>query len=135
MISLLFDDLCTGCGDCVAACPSHVFDPGPAGIPVIARPDQCQTCYMCELYCPADALYVAADQRAPETPDPAVIRASGLLGRLKRDYGWDQNGGETPDLAEYWRLGPLLMEGAEIAARRYAARNAGAPVAKAGGVL
>jgi ferredoxin len=111
-----------------------VFDPGPAGIPVIARPDQCQTCYMCELYCPADALYVGADQRAPETPDPAVIRASGLLGRLKRDHGWDQNGGETPDLAEYWRLGPLLMEGAEIAARRYAVRFPGEAVGKAGGV-
>ena len=37
MIELIFEDRCTGCGDCVAACPSHVFDLSPGGTPVIAR--------------------------------------------------------------------------------------------------
>jgi NAD-dependent dihydropyrimidine dehydrogenase PreA subunit len=30
-------------------------------VPVIARPEDCQTCFMCELYCRADALYVGPD--------------------------------------------------------------------------
>jgi NAD-dependent dihydropyrimidine dehydrogenase PreA subunit len=69
MITHIFEDLCTGCNAWVAACPDHVLDPGPAKVPVIARLDQCQTCFMCELYCPADAIFVGADQRKPEAID------------------------------------------------------------------
>jgi hypothetical protein len=79
---------------------------------------------MCELYCAADALYVAPDQRSLEHVDPAAIRASGHLGRLRRDYGWNREPGGPAPLAEFWQLGPLLREGAEIAARRYASRHA-----------
>lgn len=124
MIAHIFAERCTGCNDCVAACPTHVFDPGADGVPVIARLDQCQTCFMCELYCEADALYVAPDQRQPETIDPAAILASGDLGKLRHDYGWDRPAAGLAEgeghLAEFWRLGPLLREGSEIAARRYA---------------
>jgi NAD-dependent dihydropyrimidine dehydrogenase PreA subunit len=125
MIAHIFEDSCTGCNACVTACPTHIFDPGPDGVPVIARPDQCQTCFMCELYCDADAIYVAPDQRVAEPVDPETIRASGQLGQLRRDYGWDRDEAEAGHLAEFWRLGPLLREGAEIAERRYAARQAG----------
>ncbi len=126
MIAHIFEDLCTGCEACVTVCPTHVLDPGPAGRPLIARLDQCQTCFMCELYCPMDAIYVGADQHAAEAIDPQEIRASGRLGQVKRDYGWGEDA--SPDLAEYWRLGPLLREGAEIAARRYALTHPDAPV-------
>jgi NAD-dependent dihydropyrimidine dehydrogenase PreA subunit len=125
MIAHIFADRCTGCNDCVSACPTHVIDASVDGPPSIARLDQCQTCFMCELYCEADAIYVAPDQHAPEQVDPAAILASGHLGQLRRDYGWDRapEPGEG-HLRDFWRLGPLLREGAEIAARRYADRHA-----------
>lgn len=122
MIAHIFEDLCNGCNACVVACPTHVFDAGPDGVPVIARLDQCQTCFMCELYCAQDAIYVAPDQRLAEPVDPAAIRASGHLGRLRHDYGWDR-AEEPGHLGEFWQLGPLLREGAEIAAKRYADKH------------
>ncbi len=128
MIAHIFEELCTGCNACVPACPTHVLDPGATGTPVIARLEQCQTCFLCELYCPVDAIYVGADQRAPEAFDPEAIKASGQLGRLRRDYGWDEAGEDPDKLREFWRLGPLLREGAEIAARRYAQRHPELPI-------
>ena len=73
MIAQIFAERCTGCQACVAACPTHVFDTGADGVPLIARLDQCQTCFMCELYCPADALYVAPEQQG----EPGLSAAEG----------------------------------------------------------
>ncbi len=126
VIAHIFEDLCTACEACVTVCPTHVLDAAPNGPPVVARLDQCQTCFLCELYCPVDAIYVGADQTAPERIDPEEIRASGRLGQFRRDHGWGE--GEAADLAEYWRLGPLLMKGGEIAAGRYARAHPDAPV-------
>jgi len=53
----------------------------------------------------------------------AAVRTSGHLGRLQRDYGWDREKEGSRHLEEFWRLGPLLREGAGIAARRYVSRN------------
>jgi NAD-dependent dihydropyrimidine dehydrogenase PreA subunit len=124
MIAHIFEDLCNGCNDCVSACPTHVLDASPdGGRPVIARLDQCQTCFMCELYCPTDAIFVGPDQTAPEIIDPEQVRASGQLGQMRRDHLWDAPDGGPAPLAEYWRLGPLLQEGARISADRYARRH------------
>lgn len=119
MIAHIFEDMCDGCNRCVAVCPTHVLDVGD-GAPVIARLDQCQTCYMCELYCEADAIYVGPDSHAAERVDPQAIRSSGHLGRIRRDHGWDRPD-EAGHLDQYRLLGPLLHEGGETAARRYRA--------------
>jgi len=125
MIAHIFADRCIGCDACVSACPTHVLDPGPGGVPVVARLDQCQTCFMCELYCEADAIYVAADQTEPESVDIAAIASSGELGSLRRGYRWRDGMSEANSLDQFWRLGPLLREGADIAANRYRDRHAG----------
>jgi len=123
MIELIVAERCTACGDCVAACPSHVFDLEASGGPLIARQDQCQTCFLCELYCEADAIYVGPDQRGPQPVDLKDVLASGHLGQMRRDQGWDPATGDPAPLDQYWRLGPLLGRGAEIAAERYARRH------------
>lgn len=100
-----------------------MLDAAPDGSPVIARLDDCQTCFMCELYCPADAIYVAADQDKAEAVDHAAIIASGKLGSLRRGYRWTAEGSEPGSLDQFWRLGPLLREGAETADERYRRRH------------
>ena len=67
MIELISEERCTSCNICVRVCPTNVFDAVEGGIPVIARQQDCQTCYMCELYCPSDAMFVAADVAVPQT--------------------------------------------------------------------
>ncbi len=48
MIQVIDPVTCTSCNICVIVCPTNVFDK-TEGIPVIARHDECQTCYLCEL--------------------------------------------------------------------------------------
>lgn len=88
MIELISERRCTGCDLCVQVCPTHVFDAVPGGIPVIARQDDCQTCFMCEAYCPVDAMYVApfAERLAPASED--ALAENGLLGSYRRSIGW-----------------------------------------------
>lgn len=46
---------CTGCGDCVSACPTQCLAmAGPR--PWLPRPRDCVSCAACELVCPADAI-------------------------------------------------------------------------------
>jgi NAD-dependent dihydropyrimidine dehydrogenase PreA subunit len=110
MIELILADRCTDCGACVQVCPTNVFAPGDAGRPVIARQDDCQTCFLCELYCPVDALYVAPDREGP-TPglDPAQLVTAGLVGQFRRDSGW----GEWADryANEHWRMEEIFARG------------------------
>ena len=108
MIALILEDRCVGCGDCVRACPMDVFDlggaPGEAAIPVIARQLDCQTCFLCELYCPADAIYVDPDCDAPAQLDPAVVAQSPSLGQYRRDSGWDEWAESELYPNEHWRM-------------------------------
>jgi NAD-dependent dihydropyrimidine dehydrogenase PreA subunit len=92
VIELVSTTRCIGCDICIRMCPTNVFDRGPARVPVIARQDDCQTCFMCEAWCPADALFVAPQTTpAPVGSDyrdeDALVR-KGLLGSYRRDIGW-----------------------------------------------
>jgi NAD-dependent dihydropyrimidine dehydrogenase PreA subunit len=87
MIELVSKERCILCNKCVQVCPMNVFSAVKGAPPVIARKEDCQTCFMCELYCPVDALYVAPQADvAAAISGPAVI-ASGLLGSY-REAGW-----------------------------------------------
>jgi len=90
MIELVSDSRCVQCDICVEVCPTNVFDPVPGGAPVIARFDDCQTCFLCEAYCPADALYVAANATGHVEVSEEDLIAKGLLGAYRHDLGWGQ---------------------------------------------
>jgi NAD-dependent dihydropyrimidine dehydrogenase PreA subunit len=98
MIELVVTSRCIGCGACVEACPDYVFDPGPGGVPVIARRDDCQTCFLCELYCPVDALYVSPLMTERADPMELSVRAADHLGAYRKALGWQgikSRGAET----------------------------------------
>jgi len=122
MITPILESRCNGCNQCVEVCPTLVLAEGE-NAPQIVRLDACQTCYMCELYCEQDAIYIAPDQTAPETITTEAIIASGNLGRIRHDQGWDFAASAEDHLDVYWRLGPLLGDGMDNAARRIAARR------------
>lgn len=60
----------------------------------------------------------------PESVDAEAVRASGVLGQMRRDHLWDAPPGDPEPLAQYWRLGPLLQAGSAISAERYRRRHA-----------
>jgi formate hydrogenlyase subunit 6/NADH:ubiquinone oxidoreductase subunit I len=54
-LPLLDESRCTGCGDCVAVCPTGCLEmAGP--LPWLPRPLDCVSCGVCVAVCPAEAL-------------------------------------------------------------------------------
>ena len=99
MIEVISEARCTSCDICVRVCPTNVFDAVPDGIPVIARHSDCQTCFQCEAYCPADAIFVAP-LRTPapdDSPwrDEQALAEQGLLGLYRDRVGWRRRSGTS----------------------------------------
>jgi NAD-dependent dihydropyrimidine dehydrogenase PreA subunit len=107
MIAAILPESCTQCGTCVAVCPSNVFALDAAGAPNIARQADCQTCFLCELYCPADALYVDPDCESPAEVDTAALKHRGVIGKFRRDSGW----GDSPAPNDHWRMDGIFARG------------------------
>ncbi|PZO36626.1 MAG: 4Fe-4S ferredoxin [Pseudanabaena frigida] len=90
MIELVSATRCIQCNICVSVCPTNVFDRVVDAPPEIARQSNCQTCFMCELYCPVDALYVDSNANEHVVVDEKTLIASGVLGSYRRSIGWSQ---------------------------------------------
>ena len=88
MIEVVSQQRCIECGLCVKICPTNVFDRTETGLPVIARQEDCQTCFICEVYCPADALYVSpfADMEQKVTEEELI--AVEIIGSWRETVGW-----------------------------------------------
>jgi NAD-dependent dihydropyrimidine dehydrogenase PreA subunit len=104
MIELVSRDRCVSCDICVKVCPTQVFDPGVDGVPVIARQEDCQTCFMCEAYCPADALYVAPDADRKVQVEESVLIAEGKLGSYRASLGWGTGRTSTAQQDDSYRI-------------------------------
>ena len=116
MIELVSDARCIRCDVCIRVCPTNVFEHGPDRLPVIARQEDCQTCFMCEAWCPEDALFVA-----PQTTPVAVdsiyrneqeLIERGLLGSYRRELGWSEDSENERDFDFHstLRVDPLPFE-------------------------
>lgn len=105
MIELIDAGRCTGCNICVEVCPTRVFDKAARdGLPAIARQSDCQTCFMCELYCPEDALYVSPQTAAlPAVSLPALADAA-PWGSYRRSVGWHERGASTAGADQSYHL-------------------------------
>ena len=63
--------LCKACGICIDLCPTHVFDATEMGEAVVARPEDCTLCLLCELHCPDFAIEVRRREKKGAAAGPA----------------------------------------------------------------
>jgi NAD-dependent dihydropyrimidine dehydrogenase PreA subunit len=103
VIELVSASRCTECNICVQVCPMNVFDAVDGAAPVIARKADCQTCFMCELYCPSDALYVAPDADRSTLVKERTLEAEGAFGTYRK-FGWTTLEGSREPLDQSFRL-------------------------------
>ena len=88
---------------------------GNDSFPFIARQNECQTCFMCELYCVEDAIYVAPDCDRPDPVDKESILASGWLGELRRYHGWDEWAADSRYTNEHWQMERVFLRARDVA--------------------
>jgi NAD-dependent dihydropyrimidine dehydrogenase PreA subunit len=104
VIELLSESRCIQCNICVNVCPTNVFDIVANAPPTIARQSDCQTCFMCELYCPVDALYVAPESDIQTPVNEAELTETGLLGSYRKNIGWGYKRTSTAQKDETFQL-------------------------------
>ncbi len=69
---------CSGCRRCFEYCPTDVFRFDElAGLPVVAYPNDCCTCFVCEEECPTQSIRVTDEvsmrRRRSVYDDPFVV--------------------------------------------------------------
>jgi NAD-dependent dihydropyrimidine dehydrogenase PreA subunit len=116
VIELVIATRCIDCNRCVQVCPTNVFDAVPGGPPVIARQNDCQTCFLCELYCPADALYVGPDCEHADPVEERDILDTDWPEQYRRDAGWGKHRDQHPN--EVWYMHEMAREALTLRAAR-----------------
>ena len=64
---------------------------------MIARQNDCQTCFLCEIYCPTDALYVAPDAEGPTAVCEAEVEEKACSAAIR---GHSDGGAASPAAPE-----------------------------------
>ena len=116
MIELIVSDRCTSCSACVEVCPTNVIEAATSGPPALARVEDCQTRFMCELYCRVDAIYVAPDCDRRISVSEEEVVASGRLGQYRKHSGWDEWAERYPN--EQWLMETVFRRAGEVAKQR-----------------
>ncbi|MFC5468134.1 4Fe-4S binding protein [Cohnella suwonensis] len=106
MIQIISKERCVGCDLCIKVCPTDVFDK-EGDYPVIARQSDCQTCYMCELYCPANAMYVSPLPEENQVLQEDTLIESGLIGSYRETIGWGKGRKSAASLDRFHFLNEL----------------------------
>ncbi len=55
---------CSSCGLCFEVCPMDCFRKVGRRV-YLAYPGDCMSCFLCEIHCPDNALYVSPDRSKP----------------------------------------------------------------------
>jgi 2-oxoglutarate ferredoxin oxidoreductase subunit delta len=98
-------ELCKACGICIELCPDGVFDRDKLGYPVLARPEACSQCLLCELHCPDFAVEVRRRERKAtgQEPDhglaPAQADPEAVPSLTRDDLMTATSGAQSPDEA------------------------------------
>lgn len=57
---------CIGCKECIKSCPTDVIGLNAKTKKAeILRPEDCQICHLCRMYCPVDAIVITPDKAIP----------------------------------------------------------------------
>ena len=85
-LPVLDESLCTGCGDCVAVCPTACLEMC-GGVPWLPRPLDCVSCGACVVVCPTEAIRLTPEEVRLATGGPGVtipMPEGWQSGRLRR---------------------------------------------------